>query len=55
MIVGPISDAIGVSETLWLAAGVCVATTLAALSVRDVRELRRTDEPARELALEGST
>jgi MFS family permease len=54
VIVGPLSDALGVSETLWLAAGVCVAATLAALSVRDVRELRRTDEPVPELVLDGS-
>lgn len=44
-IVGPIAEAIGVKETLWLAAGVLLASTLAALSVRDVRELRRKDEP----------
>jgi predicted MFS family arabinose efflux permease len=54
-IIGPIADALGLSETLWLAAGVCVAATLGALSVRDVRELRRKDEPPPpELALEGS-
>jgi predicted MFS family arabinose efflux permease len=45
-IVGPIADAIGVTETLWLAAVVMVASTLAALGVRDVRELRRLDDAA---------
>jgi MFS family permease len=45
-IVGPIADAVGVDETLWLAAAIMVATTLAALAVRDVRELRRTDDAA---------
>jgi predicted MFS family arabinose efflux permease len=42
-IVGPIADAIGVEETLWLAAAVLLVSTLAALAVRDVRELRRVD------------
>src|SRR5215210_889115 len=54
-IVGPIADGIGVDETLWLAAAIMVATTLAALSVRAVRELRRRDGvPAPELAAEGA-
>ena len=55
-IVGPVAHALGLTETLWLAASVCIATTVAALSVRDVRQLRRTDEPQPpELALGGST
>jgi predicted MFS family arabinose efflux permease len=54
IIVGPIADVLGLSETLWLAAGVCIATTLGALSVRDVRELRSRDDTPHELALEGS-
>jgi MFS family permease len=54
-IVGPVADAIGVEETLWLAAAIMVATTLAALAVRDVRELERKDEgPAPELVAEGA-
>src|SRR5215210_110898 len=44
-VVGPVAHTLGLTETLWLAAGICIATTLAALCVRDVRELRRTDEP----------
>lgn len=42
-IVGPISDAIGVKETLWIIAAVQVSSVLAVLGVRDVRELRRLD------------
>jgi predicted MFS family arabinose efflux permease len=44
-IVGPIADAVGVTETLWLAAVMCTASTLATLCVRDVRELRQLDAP----------
>jgi MFS family permease len=52
-IVGPIADAIGVTETLWLAAAVMVVSTVAALAVRDVRALRRLDDrPPPEPALE---
>ena len=40
-IVGPVSAAIGVDATLWLAAGVIVVAMLAQLAVRDVRELGR--------------
>jgi MFS family permease len=42
---GPVADAIGVKETLWLAAGCIVVVTLAALSVKDVRTLERRDNP----------
>ena len=45
-IIGPISDALGVSETLWFASAVSIATVLAVLCVRDVRELRQLDAPA---------
>ena len=45
-IAGPLSDAIGVHETLWIAVAVQVAATLAVLAVRDVRELRRLDASA---------
>jgi MFS family permease len=43
---GPLADAIGLSEALWLAAAIGTASTLAALLVRDVRELRRLDGEA---------
>jgi MFS family permease len=48
-IAGPIADAIGVRATLWGAAAVGVAVTLAVLAVRDVRTLERatpTPSPA---------
>jgi MFS family permease len=40
-IAGPVADAIGLTHALWLAAAVVAGSTLSALSVRDVRELRR--------------
>ncbi len=48
-IAGPFADAIGVRATLWGAAAVGVAVTLAVLAVRDVRTLERatpTPSPA---------
>jgi MFS family permease len=46
-IAGPLSDAIGVDATLWLAAGVSAAATLLALLLPSLRELRRLEaEPA---------
>jgi MFS family permease len=46
-IAGPIADAIGVRETLYLAAAIVVVPTLLVLLVDDVRQLRRTDaQPA---------
>jgi MFS family permease len=39
---GPIAEAIGVSSSLWIAAGLDVVLTLALLSLRDVRRLPRT-------------
>jgi predicted MFS family arabinose efflux permease len=44
ILVGPVSDAIGISTTLWIAAGYVVVSTLAVLMVPSVRNLRRLDE-----------
>ena len=43
-IVGPVSAAIGVSTTLWVAFGIFLAAQGGALLSRDVRTLRRRDE-----------
>jgi predicted MFS family arabinose efflux permease len=43
-IAGPIADAIGLEDALWLAAAVAGSAMLSALAVRDVRELRRRDD-----------
>jgi MFS family permease len=44
---GPTADAIGVAGALWLAGVLGTASTVAALCVRDVRDLRRREgEPA---------
>jgi hypothetical protein len=40
-IAGPIADAIGIRATLWGAAAIGFAVTLAVLLVRDVRRLER--------------
>jgi MFS family permease len=40
---GPVADAIGLTHALWLAAAVTTGSMLSALSVRDVRELRRRE------------
>jgi MFS family permease len=40
---GPIAGAVGLTHALYLAAGVVSLSTLCALSVREVRELRRLD------------
>jgi MFS family permease len=37
---GPIADATGIGNALWLSAGIILASTLALLCVRDVRELQ---------------
>jgi MFS family permease len=42
-IAGPVADAIGLKHALWLAAVVAAGSTLSALAVRDVRELRRVE------------
>jgi predicted MFS family arabinose efflux permease len=41
-IVGPLPDAIGIGQTLWLCAGIVFAAITAQLLSRDVRELPRT-------------
>ena len=40
---GPVSDAIGVDETLYLAAGIVTASILAMLATPDIRHLRRVE------------
>jgi len=52
---GPVADAIGLTEALWLAAILGTSSTLIGLTVRDVRSLRRREEETRlpEPALEG--
>ena len=40
---GPVAQAVGLTNALWLAAAVVMLTDLAILSVREVRELRRID------------
>lgn len=43
VVVGPVAEAIGVRETLLVASGLAATSVLMALSVRDVRELRRIE------------
>ncbi len=45
ILAGPVSAAIGISTTLWIAVGYLVVSTLAVLLVPSVRNLRRLDEP----------
>jgi predicted MFS family arabinose efflux permease len=45
-VAGPVADAIGLTHALWLAAAVVTGSMLSALTVRDVRDLRRRDEAA---------
>lgn len=45
-IVGPVADAIGIYETLWIGAALFVAAQSAVLLSREVRTLERKDEPA---------
>ena len=45
ILAGPVSSAIGISTTLWIAAGYLVLSTLAVLLVPSVRNLRRLDLP----------
>jgi predicted MFS family arabinose efflux permease len=45
-IAGPLADAIGLTHALWLAAAVVAGAMLSALTVGDVRELRRRGEAA---------
>jgi MFS family permease len=42
---GPISDAIGVDETLYLAAAIVTLAVAAMVATPDIRRLRRVDEP----------
>lgn len=48
VLAGPVSDVIGVSETLWISVAFIVLSTFAVLLVPDVRNLRRLDQPERE-------
>ena len=43
---GPVSDAIGISATLWISVAWATVSTLAVLLVPSVRNLRRQDAPA---------
>jgi predicted MFS family arabinose efflux permease len=52
-IAGPVADAIGLKEALWLAAAVSTLSALSTLAVRDVRELRQRDEVPAEPMLGG--
>ena len=45
VVVGPIAAVIGVRSTLVLASGLAALAVVIALSVRDVRELRRIELP----------
>ena len=46
VVAGPIADAIGVDETLWLAAAVSMGATLIALAQPDLRRVTRSPLPA---------
>jgi MFS family permease len=48
ILAGPVSNAIGISTTLWISVGYLIASTLAVLLVPSVRNLRRLDEPEAE-------
>ena len=41
---GPVADALGLTEALWLAGLLGTVATVSALAVRDVRDLRRRDD-----------
>jgi MFS family permease len=41
MVVGPVAGAVGISDTLWLAAGVVIIATTITLAVADVRRVTR--------------
>jgi MFS family permease len=45
VLAGPVSDAIGISTTLWISAVCAVASTALVLLVPSVRSLRRLEEP----------
>jgi predicted MFS family arabinose efflux permease len=52
-VMGPISDVIGIDQTLWFASAVVVVATALTLAVPDVRNVRRKDVP-HEPALAGA-
>jgi MFS family permease len=45
ILAGPVSDAIGISTTLWISVGYLIVSTLVVLLVPSVRNLRRLDGP----------
>jgi predicted MFS family arabinose efflux permease len=45
VLAGPVSNVIGISQTLWISVAFIVLSTIAVLLVPDVRNLRRRDEP----------
>ncbi len=45
ILAGPVSQAIGISTTLWISVGFLIVSTLAVLLVPSIRNLRRLDEP----------
>jgi MFS family permease len=45
VLAGPVSDVIGVTETLWISVAFIVVSTIAVLLVPDVRNMRRRDAP----------
>lgn len=51
VLAGPVSDAIGISTTLWAAFAWAVLSTFVVLLVREVRDLRRLEEPEPEKLL----
>jgi MFS family permease len=51
ILAGPVSNAIGISTTLWISVGYLIVSTLAVLLVPSVRNLRRREEPAQEAAV----
>jgi MFS family permease len=52
---GPVAEAIGVRATLWSAAAIGVAVTLAVLAVRDVRSLERRHVSSRDASPAATT
>jgi hypothetical protein len=42
-VAGPLAEAVGLTHALWIAAAVVTGASVGALSVREVRELRRLD------------
>ena len=53
-IMGPLSEVIGIDQTLWFASAVVIVATGLTLAVPDVRNLRRKDVPPDEPALAGA-